>query len=203
MHATNTTEEAQTWIRWKLDVEAHGDLSLFGKGDPSVLRLVQSRTSMGVNRCPKHNRVAKGINHITNVTAHVRQCQLGSRGHRLPVGKENRTSECSIDKPNTSPRRQTPASRIQRKGIAPSGKMFEVATSNAGVHFQLEVHFVHRNSTGNKIQRMQHRSLAERDVQQPWRPNHYWELQTATGLLLRRTRHCSCPLRSRVFTEMH
>ena len=118
-------------------------------------------------------------------------------------GRKDRTSECSIDKPNGSPRRQKPASRMERKGIAPSGKMFEVATSNAGVHFQLEVHFVHRNSTGNKIQRMQHRSLAERDVQQPWRPNHDWELQTATGLLLRRTRHCSCPLRSRVFTEMH
>ena len=88
MHATNTTEEAQTWIRWKLDVEAHGDLSLFGKGDPSVLRLVQSRTSMGVNRYPKHNRVAKGINNITNIAAHVRQCQLGSRDHRLPVGKD-------------------------------------------------------------------------------------------------------------------
>ena len=31
MHATNTTQEPQTWIRWKLDVEAHGDLSPFGE----------------------------------------------------------------------------------------------------------------------------------------------------------------------------
>jgi hypothetical protein len=49
-------------------------------------------------------------------------------------GRINRTSECSIDKPNGSPRRQTPASTMERKGIAPSGKMFEVATSDAGVN---------------------------------------------------------------------
>jgi hypothetical protein len=49
-------------------------------------------------------------------------------------GRKDRTSECSIDKPNGSPRRQTPASTMERKGIAPSGKMFEVATSDAGVN---------------------------------------------------------------------
>ena len=151
MNATDTTQNPnETWILWKLDVEAHGDLSLFGEGCPSVLRLVQSRTSMGVNRCPKHNRVAKGINHITNITAHVRQCQLGSRAIAFQSGRKDRTSECSIDKPNGSPRRQKPASRMERKGIAPSGKMFEVATSNAGVHFQLEVNFVHHVSTASR-----------------------------------------------------
>ena len=36
---------------------------------------------------------------------------------------------------------------MERKGIAPRGKMFGVATSNAGVHFQLEINFVHHAAT--------------------------------------------------------
>ena len=48
--------------------------------------------------------------------------------------------------------------------------------------------------TGNGIQRMQHRSLAERDLKQPRRPKRDWKVQTTNGLLLRKTRYCLFPL---------
>ena len=123
MRTLGTKKEMYT-ARWKLDVKAHGDLSLFEEGCPSVLRLVQSRTSMGINRCPKHNRVANGINHITNITAHMRQRQVGSRGHRLPVGKEgshqrmlNRQTKRKSKKTNTCIDNGTQRDRPERHNV--------------------------------------------------------------------------------------
>ena len=43
------------------------------------------------------------------------------------------------------------ASRMERKKIAPSGNMFEVASSNASAHFQLEINFVHHVSSRVKM----------------------------------------------------